>query len=188
MVKAQDKTKIMVEGALMVALNTILSLIQFSGPWINGGSVTAFSMVPICLFAYRYGLKWGVFTGFVAGILQMMFGLSGLKGISAAVFVGAILLDYLLAYSVLGVAGIFKNRVSSRVLSVGLGFGLAGVLRFVCHFLSGFLLWGSLLEDGFGAIAFSFTYNIGYMGPEILITILGGILIAVPLLKVLEKN
>ena len=182
------KTRIMVEGALMVALNTILSLIQFNGPWINGGSVTAFSMVPICLFAYRHGLKWGMLTGFVAGILQLMVGLSSLKGLTALIFVGAIVLDYLLAYALLGFAGIFKNRIQNKILSIGLGFALASTLRFICHVISGFLLWGSLLNDGFGAVIFSFTYNIGYMGPEILITILGGIFIATPLLQIVDRN
>ena len=184
---SSEKTKILVEGALMVALNSILGMIQFTGPWINGGSVTAFSMVPLCFFAYRRGLKWGVFAGFVAGVLQMMVGLSGLKGISAAVFVGAIILDYWLAFSVLGFAGIFKNIIKNPTISISLGFGFAASLRFVCHFISGFLLWGSLLQDGFGAVAFSFTYNIGYMGPEILITVLGSIIIGLPLIKVMDK-
>lgn len=172
-----NRTKIMTTGALMVALATILSFIQFSGAWLAGGSITLFSMVPICLFAYLYGVKWGFLCGGVHGIIQCLLGLNALKGITFTTFVGAILLDYILAFALLGFAGIFRKIVKNRPLGFALGCVFAGLLRFICHFLSGFLLWGSLTQDGLGAVVFSFTYNMSFMGPEILITALGGFVV-----------
>ncbi len=179
------KTRRMVESALMIAIATVLSLpmLSITGPWLNGGSVTLFSMLPICLIAYKYGVKWGLFTGFVHGALQLVIGMDGLRGVSLMTFFGAIVLDYLLAYGVLGLAGLLRGKLKSDVAALTIGAFIATVARFVCHFVSGFLLWGSLLDDGFGAVAFSFGYNIGYMGPEIIITTAGAAIMGAVLLK-----
>lgn len=178
-----NKTRILVEGAMMVALTTVLSMIQFPGPWINGGSITAFAMVPVCLFAFKYDTKWGLLAGFATGLLQLLLGMNGLRGISLGTVIGSIILDYLLAYGVLGFAGAFKRLIPNTTIAFTAGSFFAAVLRFVCHFVSGFVLWYDLALEGFGAVTASFTYNIGYMGPEILITTLGAALVAVPLLR-----
>lgn len=178
-----NKTRILVEGAMMVALTTVLSMIQFPGPWINGGSITAFSMVPVCLFAFKYSTKWGLLAGLATGLLQLLLGMDGLRGISIATVIGAIILDYMLAYGVLGFAGVFKKLIPNTTIAFTLGSFFAVVLRFLCHFVSGFVLWYDLMAEGFGAVTLSFSYNIGYMGPEIIITTLGAALVAVPLLK-----
>ena len=69
-----DKTRKLTETALLIALGTILSLIQFPGPWVNGGSITLCSMLPIIVIGYRYGSRWGLLSGLVYGILQMVLG------------------------------------------------------------------------------------------------------------------
>ena len=72
-----SKTRILVEGAMMIALSTILSMIPlFSMPY--GGTVTLLSMLPLVLMAFRHGTKWGVFTAFVHSVLQLLLGLSNL--------------------------------------------------------------------------------------------------------------
>lgn len=179
------RTHRMVESALMIAIATILSLpmLSISGPWLYGGSVTLFSMLPICLVAYKHGVRWGLLTGFVHGALQLVIGMDSLRGISLATFFGSVILDYLLAYGVLGFAGLLRGKIKSPVAALTVGTFIATVARFFCHFVSGFLLWGSLLEDGFGAVVFSFGYNLGYMGPEIVITTLGAAIMGAVLLK-----
>lgn len=173
------KTRRLVESGLMIALGTILSYIQFPGPWINGGSITLLSMLPITFIAYRHGVKWGFFTGMTYGLLQMFIGMNGLRGISLLTFFGAILLDYLLAFSMLGLAGIFKGKIKNEPLAYTLGTIVAGLGRFLCHLTSGYLLWYSIMEDGIvGAFVLSFVYNIGYMGPEILTMAVGALIIA----------
>ena len=74
MTKTYSKTRILVEGALMIALSTVLSMIQI--PLMpHGGSITLFSMVPILVMSYRHGAKWGVMTAFVNSLIQLVQGL-----------------------------------------------------------------------------------------------------------------
>lgn len=101
--KTRSKTQVLVEGALMIALATVLSYIKlFSLP--QGGAITL-EMIPLVLMGLRNGTKWGCFTGFVHGLLQMMLGFENvLYCQTLAAQVGCILLDYLLAFTVLGLA------------------------------------------------------------------------------------
>lgn len=178
----------MVFSAIMIALATVLSmLILFHMP--NGGTITILSMLPIILIGYIYGKKWGVFTGFIYGIIQLFLGLADIKGVSLWVFIGAVLLDYLLAFSFLGFSGIFKKLLKNQTASFVSGTLFVCILRFLCHFVSGFLLWAGLTEGVGAAVLFSLSYNIAYMGPEILITVVGAFLFsgAVDIFKLTKK-
>lgn len=167
--KNTSNTKVLVEGAMLIALATILSYIKFyEMPF--GGSITL-EMLPLVIMGLRNGTKWGCFTGFVHGLLQMIIGFSNVMQCATLLAqIGCILLDYLLAFSVLGLAplfaGLFKKnkRVGFIVGSVIVGF-----LRFVCSFLSGWLLWGSYAPKGMSAVHYSFVYNASYMIPDTLI-------------------
>lgn len=174
----------LVTSAIMIALATILSMIKI---WEMpmGGSVTAFSMLPICVIGYRYGLKHGLFVGFVHGLLQLLLGVGGLRGLSIGTVIGAIFLDYLIAFSVLGFAGIFRNsKKLSQPISLALGCGLAGILRFLCHFASGYFLWAIWAEKvGWAAVVYSFQYNITYMGAETLFTVIAAAVLGAALPK-----
>ncbi|MGL5972705.1 MAG: energy-coupled thiamine transporter ThiT [Oscillospiraceae bacterium] len=180
------KTKIITEAAICIAIGTILTFIQIPGPWVNGGSITLLSSIPVCLFAYKNGLKWGLMAGVTFGVLQAIIGVGSLKGITMFTFFMAIALDYLLAYSTFALASLF-NKMKSKTLGFTLGCFIALLFRFIVHFLSGFLIWGSLTESGLAAITFSFTYNISYMGPEIISTVIGATLVA-NILKVNKKQ
>lgn len=66
------------ESAIMIALATVLSMIKFANlPF--GGSVTLCSMLPLVLIAYRYKWKWGLLTGAVYGLVQMVLGANNLS-------------------------------------------------------------------------------------------------------------
>ena len=96
----------MVECALMIALGTILANIKiYELP--NGGSITLFSMVPFILVSFRHGVKWGLFTGFVNSLLQMLLGFYAPPAPGLLPLVGMILLDYVLAFTLLGLAVVF---------------------------------------------------------------------------------
>ena len=92
--KSQLSTRVLAEGAMMIALATVLSLIKiWEMPY--GGSVTLFSMLPIVLMSYRHGAKWGLLTAFAHSILQLIM---GIKNVGYCATLGAqiacILLDY----------------------------------------------------------------------------------------------
>ncbi len=190
-------TKKLVTCAMMIAAASVLSVITpFHLPF--GGGITLASMMPICLIAYIYGTKTGIFAAFVYSIIQMIL---GANVISAAFLPGEdqmmlgkailmCLLDYTLAFTVLGLSGVFKNKIKSPVTSIMAGTFIATLLRYVCHFVSGYILWGSYAEwfftqEGFYGIGqsilntfsghgltliYSLFYNGLYMVPEIIIT------------------
>lgn len=164
---------IVVECALMVALGTVLAMIKFSS-LPQGGSVTAASMVPFLIVSYRHGVKWGLLSGFVNALLQMLLGgiyppvAPGVTG-----YVAEILLDYLLAYMVVGLAHVFYKPFKNlnKMLGIGVSAFICCLLRFICAFVSGFLVWADLASDGIGAVTYSLSYNAGYMIPETIITV-----------------
>ena len=92
MSKTYSKTRILVECALMIAIGTVLSNIKFF-TLPNGGSVTLLSMLPFVLVSFRHGVKWGLFTGFVNGCLQMLLGFWAPPTPTFLYFLGEVLLD-----------------------------------------------------------------------------------------------
>ena len=65
----------LVECAVLIAIGTVLSLFEFSGPWALGGGITVCSMLPLVLICHRHGTKWGICSALVYGVLQMFLGM-----------------------------------------------------------------------------------------------------------------
>lgn len=206
-IKTSQRTAKLVVGGVMIALATVLSLIKvFELPY--GGSITLFSMLPIAFFGYRYGLKWGLFIGLIHGCIQMLLGSGGLRGMGLGSLAGVVIFDYLLAFAVLGCAGIFRNKIKNPALGFTFGAVVAGFLRLVSHILAGFIFWGEYAEwyfsnEGFAfgawvlentsgsalALIYSIVYNASYMLPEIVITAIGAFfLIKLAGKQVLDKT
>ena len=189
------RTYNLVLGGIMIAMATVLSFIApFKLPY--GGSITLCSMLPVMFFSYRCGLKWGLSAGLVFSVLQLLFGLDALKGISAMMVVGSIFLDYILAFTVLGLAGMFRGKIKNDAAAFTLGSFVSMMLRYFCSFLSGWVLWASFNEtadmQGFIAtffpalgnlsgtalaVVYSLVYNGSYMIPEIILTCVVGFLL-----------
>ncbi len=164
-------------SSIFIALSTILSELIPSISLPFGGSVTILSMVPVCLIGILFGVKWGVCANLVYGIIQMFFGFGNFSYATGLFAVLAIaLFDYIVAYGVLGLSGIFKNVIKNRVLAAVLGVILCCLLRFVCHFITGVTVWREIVST-WGAIWYSITYNATYMLPEIITTPLGVLLL-----------
>lgn len=157
------------ESAVMVALATILSLLKLIDlPY--GGSITLASMLPILLIAYRYGTAWGLLTGFVNGVVQFVLGTKVLSYVTGAMSVAAVIIfDYLLAFAVIGFGGIFKKSIKQQNTALCAGAVLTGLLRYICHVISGCTVWAGLSIPTVGALTYSFVYNATYMIPETLV-------------------
>lgn len=175
------KTRKLVEGAAMVALAIVLSYIRvFKLPW--GGSVTLVSMLPIVVYSLRWGIKDGFLISFVFALFQFFQGIGdGLFawGLTPVMLVACILLDYLVAFTVLGIAGLFKKK---ETIGAIMGVALAIFLRFVSHFLSGVVIWHSFGElwNGFATEnewLYSLCYNGAYMLPELVFTLIATIIL-----------
>ena len=163
------KTAALVECAVMVALATVLSMIKvFQLPL--GGSITALSMLPICLFSIRWGIGWGLVGGFAHAAIQMGLSLGEVVGwgLSPVALVGCIVLDYLLAFTLIGLAGMFREKGKWGML---LGIFVAIALRFACHLASGTLIFDIWLpEEWASPFWYSVVYNGSFMLPEAIAT------------------
>ena len=170
------------EGAIMVALAFILSflkIVQF--PW--GGSITVLSMLPIVVFSLRYGAKYSFAVSFIYALLQLGQGImvEGLFawGLTPAILVAVIFLDYLLPFTLLGVAGLFDNKNFGTVIGATVA---SLMLRFVCHYFSGVFIWKSVGELWGGLVVntpylYSLLYNGAYMIPELIFTTVGAVIL-----------
>lgn len=183
--------------AVMIALGTVLSLIKvLKMPF--GGSVTLLSMLPCAMVSIMLGLKWGLAAAFVESVIQLAFGITmdGLFawGLTPACLIGTILLDYIVAYTVVGLAGIFRSKGYAGIC---LGTGLAVFLRFLSHLVSGAIIFANFEEFvAFGSSwvgrpwFYSLCYNGAYMLPEIIFTVVAAaILFKLPQIKkLMEEN
>lgn len=166
--KSHNHILALVECALMVALAIILDLLPLPR-WPNGGSLSI-SAIPIVYVSYRRGAKWGLAAGLVNAVIQLITGwYAPTAGTALAVF-GCVLLDYILAFTVLGSAVLFARLFGeNKLVGYGAGAVIANLLRFVCSFLSGILLWGSYAPEGQPVWLYSLTYNAGYMIPNAIV-------------------
>ena len=169
----KQKIRRVAESAVMLALATVLSeFAVFKLPY--GGSVTLFSQVPMVALSYRYGIKWGAFSGMVMGVIQMLFGLGNFSYVSGvAAYLILIFADYVVAFGCLGFGGMFRDKIKNPALSLSLGGVVVSVIRFVCHFISGVTIWGDYSGGAMSAVWYSVTYNASYMMPELIITLVG---------------
>lgn len=195
----QSKTFRLTVTAVMIALGTVLSMLKlYALPF--GGSVTFFSMLPLLMVGYMFGVKWGAFSGFVYGVLQCVLGAltsTPFASQRAINVVFIILLDYIIAFTVIGMSGMFKKKIKNTTVSFAVGSVIAMLLRFVAHFVSGILFfgswaewyftqegfpaWGQRILDTFGglklSIIYSFIYQASYLVPEIIITVIVGVIV-----------
>ena len=170
--KSTVRTKKLVECALLVAVGTVLSLFSVvQMPY--GGSVTLASMLPVILIAYRHGLGWGLGSGAVYAVVQQLLGLKNLSYFTTwQSIVAVILLDYVIAFVVTGLGGVFRRVVKQQNLALVYGSILVGVLRYVCHVISGATVWAGLSIPTEAALIYSLGYNATYMIPETVVLVL----------------
>ncbi|GEK34662.1 energy-coupled thiamine transporter ThiT [Kurthia sibirica] len=159
----------MIEIAVFAAIAVLLdNLVLFKMP--QGGSVSL-AMLPIVLMALRWGTLQGMITGFLVGLLQIAFGptiFSPLQGF----------IDYFLAFTVVGLAGVVRGRVisasvkksSSKMLMwILVGTALGGVLRFIAHTAAGVAFFSAYAGEQ-NVYVYSIVYNGSYMLPAIILT------------------
>ena len=177
------------EAALMIALAVVFSILRFPpfriDLWANGGSID-FVMVPIIILGWRRGAMWAIPAGLVLGLLECLIG----GGIGWGL--PSVLLDYVLAYGMVGVAGFFRNKK----WGIFVGTAVASGARFVVHFISGVTIWKLAIGDNvdlfgmsFGgdtAYLYSLIYNGSYMLGNMIIALLVALLLTKPSQKLPE--
>ena len=169
----QQKMLRLVESGLLLALAIVLSMVKVLDlPY--GGSITAFSSLPILLVAYRHGTPHGLIVAFAYALMQLVLGAGTLSyATSAGAAVAIVVLDYLLAFTVLGLGGIFRKRVESQGAALVLGALVTGGMRYVLHVIAGCTVWAGLSIPTEAALIYSLAYNATYMVPEVAVTAIG---------------
>ncbi|PQD95594.1 energy-coupled thiamine transporter ThiT [Pradoshia eiseniae] len=167
----------LVEVAIFAAMAFIFDLlgnIMSFSLWAQGGSVSI-AMVPVFLMALRWGVKGGVVTGLLLGLLQIVSGtayiLTPVQGI----------LDYIVAFSAVGLSGLLfslvqpngNNRRTNILYVIG-GILVGSSLRFLAHFIAGVVFFGAGAADGQSVIIFSLLYNLSYLLPSVIVS--GGVI------------
>lgn len=170
----RDSLLALTECAIMIALSTVLSILKIIDlPY--GGSITAASMLPIVIAVYRHGTAWGFGIAAVSSVIQLLLGLNVLSyAVTWQAAVAIILFDYIIAFSVFALSGIFKNKIKNTATAVLLGILLASVLRFICHTAVGCTVWAGISIPTGAALLYSISYNATYMIPETIILALAG--------------
>ena len=165
-------TKKLTTCALLIALATVLMWVSkiIPAPWLQGGSITLASMVPIVIAGIVFGTKWGLCASLSYAIIQMLFGFYPPPTQTFGYFVLVVLLDYILAFGVLGLSGLFYKLFSKKGWAIPLSACMVTFLRYVCHIISGVLIWGVYAEEGQSVLSYSLIYNGTYMIPEMIIT------------------
>ena len=206
----QTKTKRLTESAMLIALAVVLELVGKAviPPMPFGGQLTLVSMLPIVLISYRHGIKWGLTAGFCYSLVQMALGAGTVTAAFQPGYFGdetmigraliMCLLDYVLAYTLLGLGGCLRGKVKNPGTALMCGSLVALGARYLAHILSGYILFSGWAEwfftqDGFPAwgaglveslspallgITYSIVYNGLYMVPEIILTAIAAVLVA----------
>ena len=204
------KTKRMTESAMLLAVAIVLELVSkmLIPEMPFGGQITLVSMLPVVLISYRHGVKWGLVAGFTYAFLEMAL---GAKTVAAAfqpgyfgdsvMLINALImcaLDYLVAFTVLGIGGCFRNKIQKPGKALALGSLVALLARYVAHIASGYILfagwaewfftqdgfpaWGAALVESLSPEALGLTYSVVYNGfymiPEIVLTMVVSVLLA----------
>ena len=205
----------------MLALAMVLAMVCALIPFLNlpfGGGFTVASMLPIVIISYMYGMKWGFFSAAIYSVIQIVMDLylgkgstlialfmpnsEDYMGLGAAIAI--LIIDYLVAYTLLGFGGAFRKVIKNKTLALALGVVLALSLRYLAHIVSGYIFYGAWAEwffsqDNFYAIGgwilekfsgntlaliYSIFYNGLYMIPEIIITTVAALIVGrLPVIK-----
>ena len=197
-----NKTKRLTESAMLIAIAVVLELAGRTviPPMPFGGQLTLCAMLPIVLISWRHGVKWGLTAGFGYSLVQMALGADVVTAAFQPGYFGdgtmlgraltMCLLDYVLAYTLLGLGGCLRGRIRNNGLSLMCGSLVAMGCRYLSHIFSGYILfsgwaewfftqegfpaWGAGLVQTLSPGALGWTYSIVYNGmymiPEMILT------------------
>ena len=172
-------------AALSIALSFVLSCLRlFRMP--THGAVTPGSMLPIMLFSLVYGVGPGMLTGLAYGVLQYIQDPSFLN-------VWQFILDYLIAFAALGLAGIGKDKGKAWIY---ISIPVAVVCRAISAILAGVMWANEYIDYGLtigsmefsSPLLYSMVYNGVYLIPETIICLLLAFLIAKPVMRIMKTR
>ncbi len=203
------KTRRLTTTGVMLGLATAIAFVCEFIPFLNlpfGGTITIASMVPVMILSYMYGIKWGFLSSFAYSVIQILMSVitgSTVKSLftptdesymGIGIAFAVILIDYIIAYTALGAAGLFRSRLKSKTAAIAAGIAVALSLCYLAHIISGYIFYGVWAEWFFETVGmewvletftggllkwlYTIVYNGCYMIPEIIISVSAGIAVS----------
>ena len=178
------RTRILCECAILLAMGIVLGMIElYKMPM--GGGVTVVSMLPVLLAGTRHGTRWGLCVSGLYAAFQLIQALvSGnvfpyvQSGFAVAV---CVLFDYVVPFGALGLSGLTSRARGKRAWAILGTYAVLIFLRFLCHYVTGVVIWGQWAPEGMGKYLYSLLYNGGYMLGEFVLTLaVTGLLLSIP--------
>lgn len=166
---------------MMIALSVALSFIKIK-LWANGGSIDLV-MIPLLVLAYRRGAAWAIPSGMIFGLIKCAIG----EGFGYGAI--SVILDYVLAYGIVGVAGFFRKMKGGIIVGSVVG----SIARFLVHFISGITVWKLGVGDEVELFSHVFTgdtavlYSLIYNGSYMLVNMVIAVAIVAILWKPIDK-
>ncbi len=184
--KRKQNLRITAECAVLLSMAIVFSFIKI---WQMpmGGEVTFVSMLPVMLAGFRNGPKAGFLTAFIYSLFQLASAfVSGNVFVyctTATTFIICVLFDYIVPFTGLGIACLLKNIKTSSVrfkkISIYFAVSCGIILRFICHYITGVVIWGQWAGDE-GPYIYSLFYNGTFLLPELILTLLVCVLLFKP--------
>lgn len=170
--KIKLDSKIIARIGIAIAIACVLQIFRIYH-FPMGGSVTLGGMVPLLIIAFIYGPEIGMLAGFAYGILNLFLDPYFVHPVQ-------ILFDYPLPSLAIGLAGYFKNKPI-------LGTTIAFFAKFICHFISGVVFFGSYGADyGMSAWVYSLAVNGPMVAADCIICLV--IISFIPLKRIIDKQ
>jgi len=173
--KSRSITRIICEVAIFAAIGFVLDEIQgaFSVSFTAGGSI-GIAMVAVLIVAYRRGLLPAIATGLIMGALDLATKAYILHPLQ-------VFLDYIFPYMFVGLAGLFKplfdKSNNHKYLWLAVGTIVGGTLKFFSHYFAGLFYWNVPEQFAWNLsymspALYSFVYNLAYVGPCVVLSVL----------------
>ncbi len=163
------------EMGVAMALAAVLHLIKL---WEmpQGGSITLGTMVPLFVLTLRRGPWVGALAGALYGILEGWV----ISGGRFFYHPAQVILDYPLAFGLLGIAGFFPRYPA-------FGVTLAAAARYLAHVISGAVFFASYAPPGQPVWLYSLVYNITFLGPDFALAIVLTLLVWERLIRLIPR-
>ncbi|CAM4163201.1 proton-coupled thiamine transporter YuaJ [Bacillus manliponensis] len=150
----------MIEAAILAALALIIDF--FPSIKLSAGISISFAMIPIFIAAYRWGVKIGMLSGFLWGLLQIVTGDAYiLTALQACI-------EYFIAFAFIGLAGLFFNPIQHAIQNgnkgtlafyIVIATLVGSIARYFWHFIAGVLFFGEYAPEGQSAFMYSLIAN-----------------------------
>ncbi|MDN6161689.1 MAG: energy-coupled thiamine transporter ThiT [Atopostipes sp.] len=151
---------ILIEAGIFAALAFVIALL----PKGIGPIKAEIGMIPIVILSYRRGLKTGLVSGFLWGIIKIA------TGKFTMLSVLQVLVEYIFAYLVAGLSGVGASKLKQAIRSykwkkafqtIAWSTLFATTVKYFVHFIAGVVYWGIYAPEGMNAYLYSFIVNGG---------------------------